>query len=72
LSVTHFEAPWNLLEGMKFISAKSSRYRTPKDDFDGGEESIRFATKPGFNIEAMHLPSEAERPARSRQLHFTQ
>src|SRR5262245_18403155 len=33
---------------------------TPKDDFSGGEETIRCAKKLGFDVEALHLPSEGE------------
>ena len=33
---------------------------TSKDDFSGGEVAIRFAKKLGFDVEALHLPSEAE------------
>jgi MoxR-like ATPase len=33
---------------------------TPKDDFSGGEEAIRYAKKLGFDVEALHLPSEGE------------
>ena len=33
---------------------------TSKDDFNGGEEAIRYAKKLGFDVEALHLPSEGE------------
>jgi hypothetical protein len=33
---------------------------TPKEDFSGGEEAIRFAERLGFEVEALHLPAEAE------------
>jgi len=33
---------------------------TPKDEFSGGEEAIRFAKKLNLGVEALHLPSEAE------------
>ena len=33
---------------------------TPKTDFSGGEESIRFANKLRLNVEALRLPSETE------------
>jgi MoxR-like ATPase len=33
---------------------------TPKSDFSGGEEAIRFAKKLSFDVEALRLPSEAE------------
>ena len=33
---------------------------TPKTEFSGGEESIRFANKLGLHIEALRLPSETE------------
>lgn len=33
---------------------------TPKDDFSGGAEALRFATKLGFNVEALRLPNFAE------------
>jgi len=33
---------------------------TPKDEFSGGEEAIRYALKLGFDVEALRLPSEPE------------
>jgi hypothetical protein len=54
-----FAFVWNgRLYPMKEVISKATG--TPKTDFSGGEESIRFANKLGLIVEALRLPSETE------------
>jgi hypothetical protein len=64
-------ANWNEKKNHKFAFVEQARHYpmkeiismasgTSKDDFSGGEEAIRFAKKLGFDVEALHLPSEGE------------